>query len=165
MKRYTFVFLVLLSFSCKSTKKNLVESNRVDQDIISVTTEEITTDLGNVTKKTIITETVTKKYEVVDGTDIVKPSTVTTITTEVEEKENKNQSIKKAIEEDNISLNSFDSLYLDKETEGMEVVEEIVSGVTGAFIGDIAKYIIGAIFFVILLILLSKLFKERKQVH
>ena len=147
-------------FSCKSTKKQLVESNRIDQEIISVSTEELVVDLGNVTKKTIITETTTKKYETIKGTDILKPTTTTVTTTEINEVENKNNTLKKAIEENNSNLSSFDSLNLEKETEGMEVVEEIVGGITGAFIGNIAQYIIGAIFFVILLIVISKLFRK-----
>ena len=149
-------------FSCKSTKKQLVESNRIDQEIISVSTEELVVDLGNVTKKTIITETTTKKYEPIKGTDILKPTTTTVTTTEINEVENKNNTLKKAIEENNSNLSSFDSLNLEKETEGMEVVEEIVGGITGAFIGIIAQYIIGAILFVILLSVISKLFKKNK---
>jgi len=160
MKRYLIILLIV--FSCKSTKKQLVESNRIDQEIISVSTEELVVDLGNVTKKTIITETTTKKYEPIKGTDILKPTTTTVTTTEINEVENKNNTLKKAIEENNSNLSSFDSLNLEKETEGMEVVEEIVGGITGAFIGIIAQYIIGAILFVILLSVISKLFKKNK---
>lgn len=135
------------------------ESNRTSEEIISISVDEISTDLGNVLKKTIITETTTKKFEAVG--EVLKPITTTTIITEIEEVENKNQSIKKAIEENTFDLSSFDSLSLDKETEGMEVVEEIVGGITGALFGNMVQYIIGAIFLVILIFFISKLFRKK----
>lgn len=156
-----YLFLLIILFSCKSTKKAVVENSRVDGEVISVSTSEIISDFGNVTKKTIITETTTEKYEEVEGTAIIKPVTTTTVITSIEESENKNQSIKKAIENNSIELSAFDSLSLDKETEGMEVVEEIVGGITGALIGDVTKWIIGGIFFIILLIVLSKLIRKK----
>tara|TARA_R110000822_G_scaffold57267_3_gene144160 strand:- start:361 stop:867 length:507 start_codon:yes stop_codon:yes gene_type:complete len=156
-----FLVVMLLAVSCKSTKKTIAEVNRTEQEFVSTTTREINTDLGKVTKKTIITEVVREKYELVDGTTEIQPTKTTTITTEVEEIENKNATIKKAIEVTAIDTETFDSLALDKETEGMEVIEEIVGGVTGAFVGDVTKWIIGTIFFVILIFIITKLLKRK----
>jgi LAS superfamily LD-carboxypeptidase LdcB len=156
-----FLVVMLLAVSCKSTKKTIGEVSRTEQESVDTIIREINTDLGKVTKKTVVTQVVNEKYELVPGTNEVQPTKTTTITTEVEEIESKRTTNKKAIEVTAIDAESFDSLALDRETEGMEVVEEIVGGITGAFIGDITKYIIGTIFFVILIIVVTRLLKKR----
>lgn len=161
MNRYLIIFLIL--FSCKSTSKIIEQSNRIDEEIITINKNEIITDIGNVTKKTIITETNIIKYEPVKGTDIIKPVTTKTITTEIKEVQNKNKFTSKLSQKNNLDLSSFDTLSLDKQTEGMEVLEEIVGGITGGFIGDFAKYFISAIFFIILLIFIVKFIKSLKK--
>lgn len=159
MKRYLFILLIL--FSCKSTKRTLVENNRVESELVNLLRSEVITDLGNLTKKTTITETIIEKHEQVQGTNIIKPVATKTITTTIQESENKNQVIKKAIEEQSVEMIAFDSLFFDRETEGMEVVEEIVGGITGALFGNIFPYVISAIFIVILLMLIFRLFRKK----
>lgn len=162
---FTLLFLVtiLLVLSCSSTKKNIVQGSRVEQELITSTKRELVTDLGELKKKTIITEVVRESYEVVAGTDQVQPTKTVTTTTEVIESENKNTTNQKAIEGSLIKLETFDSLTLNRETEGIEVVEEIVGGITGTFFGGITKWIIGTIFFVILLIFVKSLLKKRSS--
>jgi len=152
---------LLMSVSCKSTKKNIEEVSRTEQEFTSTTTKDVSTDLGKVTKKTTITQVVNEKYEVVSGTKEVQPIKTTIITTEVEEVENKSSTSKRFMEETVLDTGTFDSLSLGKETEGMEVVKEIVGGVTGAFIGDITKWIIGTIFLVILIFIITKLLRRK----
>jgi len=137
--RYSILVLAFIAFSCKSTKKNIVEVNRVNEELITANTRTINTDLGNVSKKTIITEVIKESFEKVDGSQEIKPVKVVTITTEIEETEKKNFVTESNSLEESIKKDNLDSLILNKETEGMEVVEEIIGGVTGAFIGNFTK--------------------------
>jgi len=154
---FLFLAMAVFAFSCKSTKKQIEQSNRVQSEVVTISNRELNTDLGTFSRKTLITERTIESYD-----QNLLPIKETTVTTEVFESENKNVTIKKAIEGTQVNLESFDSLSFNKETEGMEIVEEIVGGITGKLFGGVTKWVIASIFFVILLIFVKSLIQNNK---
>jgi hypothetical protein len=160
---FTLLFLVmaLLAVSCKSTKRDAAQKKQINQEIVVSSVEEVSSDLGAITRNTIITEISSERFEKIG--EEFKPVTVITKKTEISERENKNKIESKVIEEAQDKRASLDSSYLKRETEGMDVVEGVVKGVTGAFVGDLIQYIIGGIFFIVFLFVSRKLIKSSRQ--
>jgi hypothetical protein len=163
----------LVLFSCKSIKKDKVLAKQENINIKreldnSVKKQDLKLQVQE-NNKEVITETKEESHEVfnVNGQEVLKPVVKTTTVTE------KNgvkfsEEVKTEIQEDanlkeNIDSNKSKSLDLQKESEGMNVVQEIISGVFDGVLGPVGKGAIAIIFTVLTLSIVIRVIRKLKK--
>jgi len=174
MKNYlskitTSIFIILIIFSCKTTKKVIDTSSTIGKEAqqstqTTVTNNKITDELTETITETI-TEEVVEKNEVLKdnaGNKILSPvktvkktsSKTTELFTNKKEDKLITDNVDTIKQKDTVSVNS----NYDRATEGQEVVSDITSGISKGFFkfifGGFVQYIfiiIGGIFIFILI--------------
>lgn len=164
------LFLLLISlFSCKSTSKIIDNQESSSSDSTYTQVKKELFQIGNQEFESLTLEVITEKPVVVfvDGEE--RLATETTTTRQVAIKESKTDSVFQssdstfAAKEDTTSLSS----NFNKQTEGMEVVPDIVEGISKGFFdtvfGKVGKTLTTIILLVILIIVIRVLMKREKS--
>jgi len=165
MKLKNAVLLLLVALcSCKTTKKIEQSSSEIKTEFgkfeeFTSISEILTDDL-----KEVITEKVITRNEVVidkTGKSFVSPVTVSE--KKIERFSKKKIEIKSDSEkaEDTSEISIKDSTSFNRETEGMEVIKDITSGITDGLFGNTVQYLIIAISFILLVFLIRRMSKQK----
>lgn len=163
------IIAVIYLSSCKSTSKVVDTQENSSSDSTYTQVKKELFQIGNQEFESLTLEVITEKPVVVfvDGEE--RLATETTTTRQVAIKESKTDSVFQssdstfAAKEDTTSL----STNFNKQTEGMEVVPDIVEGISKGFFdtvfGKVGKTITALILLVILIIVIRVLMKKEKS--
>lgn len=171
LKNSLLILVVLLSFSCKTTKKTINSSttNTQTEEVVDVKTTTTTTTNED------LTEVITEK--IVETNHVVTDSQNKTITTPIKTTERKIErfnTIRKVedgqilLQQNTSQLIVKDTASYDRETVGQEVVKDITKGFTeGIFkslFGNAFRYILGGVVVFVCILLLIFVPKKVKDV-
>lgn len=167
------IIIPFILFSCSSIKKNKILKQTNDIELsrnldTSVKKQDLKLQIQENNKETV-TEEKKETYEVfvVNGQEVLKEVVTTTTTTERNgvkfSEETKSEVQDDATLKENATQNQTKDLNLQKESEGMNIVQEIIAGVFDGVLGPIGKGAIAIIFTVITLSIVIKVIRKLKQ--
>lgn len=177
MKKLLLIVLILFSVSCKSIKKNKqvsintqIENNSVKSDSSSLKTYDsinIVKDETLLNDQEEITETIEEGSKVikVNNVEVIVPNKVVTTKikrnssfsdTKLKQSELKKIDLLQLEQSDTTNKNDLsEDFNLEKESEGMSIIQEVLSGLIDGFLGW-GKYLIVGILGLVLFYVVKK---------